>query len=100
MCSACQPVANAHAVAAAQISELVERLRVVDGLQIRYAETGGSSSERIVLTSPWPESLHAFRRVWPTLSTTAMLLAIDLPGFGRSERPHRPLVAASHERVH
>ena len=27
--------------------------RVVDGLQIRYAETGGSSSHRIVLTSPW-----------------------------------------------
>ena len=60
--------------------------RVVDGLQIRYAETGGSSSQRIVLTSPWPESLHAFTRVWPRLSTTARLLAIDLPGFGRSER--------------
>src|SRR5438128_5747382 len=67
-------------------SEPQTGFRVADGLQIRYAETGGSSSHRIVLTSPWPESLHAFRRVWPKLSKTAGLLAIDLPGFGRSER--------------
>jgi pimeloyl-ACP methyl ester carboxylesterase len=41
---------------------------------------------QIVLTSPWPERLHAFRRVWPRLSKTAGLLAIDLPGFGQSDR--------------
>ena len=74
--------------------------RVVDGLQIRYAETGGSSSHRIVLTSPWPESLHAFRRVWPKLSKTAGLLAIDLPGFGRSERRTDLLSPLPNERVH
>ena len=67
-------------------SEPQTGFRVADGLQIRYAETGRASSQRIVLTSPWPESLHAFRRVWPRLSKTAGLLAIDLPGFGRSER--------------
>ena len=32
------------------------------------------------------ESLHAFDPIWPRLSGTARLLAIDLPGFGRSER--------------
>jgi pimeloyl-ACP methyl ester carboxylesterase len=37
-----------------------------------------------VLTSPWPESLYAFDRMWPRLSGIARLLAIDLPGFGRS----------------
>jgi pimeloyl-ACP methyl ester carboxylesterase len=59
--------------------------RTVDGLQIRYADTGGSASQYLVLTSPWPESLHAFDQMWPRLSSTARLLAIDLPGFGRSE---------------
>lgn len=39
----------------------------------------------ILLTSPWPESLLAFRRIWPTFATGAWLVAIDLPGFGRSE---------------
>jgi pimeloyl-ACP methyl ester carboxylesterase len=58
----------------------------VDGLQIRYADSDGSASQQVVLTSPWPESLHAFDRMWPRLSGIARLLAIDLPGFGRSER--------------
>jgi pimeloyl-ACP methyl ester carboxylesterase len=61
-------------------------VRVVDGLQIRYAITGRSSGPQIVLASPWPGSFYAFMRVWPRLSTMASVLAIDLPGFGRSER--------------
>ena len=67
-------------------SELRVGFRAVDGLQIRFAESGGSASQRLVLTSPWPESLYAFERVWPRLSRTARLLAVDLPGFGRSQR--------------
>jgi pimeloyl-ACP methyl ester carboxylesterase len=67
-------------------SELRVGFRAVDGLQIRFAESGGSASQRLVLTSPWPESLYAFERVWPRLSRTARLVAIDLPGFGRSQR--------------
>jgi pimeloyl-ACP methyl ester carboxylesterase len=60
--------------------------RSVDGLQVRYADSDGSASQQLVLTSPWPESLRAFDRMWPRLSGIARLLAIDLPGFGRSER--------------
>ena len=60
--------------------------RAVDGLQIRIATSDTSASQCIVLTSPWPESLLAFERVWPRLSSTARVLAIDLPGLGRSER--------------
>src|ERR1700677_1903479 len=67
-------------------SELRVGFRAVDGLQIRFAESDGSGRQRLVLTSPWPESLYAFERVWPRLSRTARLLAIDLPGFGRSQR--------------
>jgi pimeloyl-ACP methyl ester carboxylesterase len=66
-------------------SQIQISFRVVDGLQIRFAENGSSSTQRIVLTSPWPESLLAFERVWPRLSAMARLTAVDLPGFGRSE---------------
>jgi pimeloyl-ACP methyl ester carboxylesterase len=61
------------------------RTRQVDGLTIRYADTGGANGPDIMLTSPWPESLLAFRRIWPTLATRARLVAIDLPGFGHSQ---------------
>ena len=67
-------------------SELKAEYGTVDGLRIRYAENDTSASQYLVLTSPWPESLYAFDRMWPRLSGIARLLAIDLPGFGRSER--------------
>jgi pimeloyl-ACP methyl ester carboxylesterase len=67
-------------------SELKPEYRTIDGLQVRYADSGGSASQYLVLTSPWPESLYAFDRMWPRLSGIARLLAIDLPGFGQSER--------------
>jgi pimeloyl-ACP methyl ester carboxylesterase len=57
-----------------------------DGLVVRYADSAGPHGPTIVLTSPWPESLHAFRAVWPALAAHGRLFAIDLPGFGRSER--------------
>jgi pimeloyl-ACP methyl ester carboxylesterase len=67
-------------------SELKVGYRTVDGLQIRYAHSDGSASQHLVLTSPWPESLYAYDRMWSRLSGIARVLAIDLPGFGRSER--------------
>ena len=58
--------------------------RTIDGLRIRYA-TDGKGDEKIVLFSPWPESIFAFVPVWRGLTSQFEVLAIDLPGFGRSE---------------
>jgi pimeloyl-ACP methyl ester carboxylesterase len=57
-----------------------------DGLRVRYADSGGTHGQVVLLTSPWPESLYAFAPMWSTLSERARLFAIDLPGFGASER--------------
>jgi pimeloyl-ACP methyl ester carboxylesterase len=62
------------------------QFRQVDGLTIRYAETGAQGDATILLTAPRPESLYAFTRMWDTLAEQARLFAVDLPGFGRSER--------------
>ena len=62
------------------------QFRVIDGVRIRYADSGGAQNQTLLLTSPWPASLYAFRRVWDTLAAHARLFAIDLPGFGASER--------------
>jgi pimeloyl-ACP methyl ester carboxylesterase len=58
---------------------------LVDGLTIRYADSGTAEDPVILLTSPWPESLFAFRRVWPLLAPAGRLVAVDLPGFGHSD---------------
>jgi pimeloyl-ACP methyl ester carboxylesterase len=60
--------------------------RTIDGVRIRYADSGRSSKPAVVLTSPWPESVYAFAPVWASLSEHARLFAVDLPGFGASER--------------
>ncbi len=60
--------------------------RTVDGVRIRYAESDGPSERTLLLTSPWPESVYAFAPIWATLAEHARLFAIDLPGFGASER--------------
>ena len=61
-------------------------IREADGVKVRFAEAGQGKSETAVLTSPWPESLLAFRKVWDRLAEQFHIIAIDLPGFGRSER--------------
>jgi pimeloyl-ACP methyl ester carboxylesterase len=39
-----------------------------------------------ILLSPWPESLYTFEQMWPRLAEHAHLVAVNLPGFGHSER--------------
>jgi pimeloyl-ACP methyl ester carboxylesterase len=62
------------------------QFRTVDGVRIRYADSGGSHGPTLLLTSPWPESVYAFARIWGALAEHARLFAVDLPGFGASQR--------------
>jgi pimeloyl-ACP methyl ester carboxylesterase len=58
--------------------------QTIDGVKIRYAKSG-TNGEKVVLFSPWPESILAFAPVWAGLTRQFQVLAIDLPGFGQSE---------------
>jgi pimeloyl-ACP methyl ester carboxylesterase len=69
----------------ATTAAITTQFRTIDGVRIRYAESGGPSERTILLTSPWPESVLAFTSVWPTLAEHARMFAVDLPGFGASE---------------
>ena len=57
----------------------------IDGLQIRFARAGRTDGMPVLLTSPWPESIYAFRDVLFEIGKLNPLIAIDLPGYGRSE---------------
>ena len=59
--------------------------RAIDGLAIRFAESEGRTDHALLL-SPWPESPFAFEPICPRLAKQAHVVAIDLPGFGHSER--------------
>jgi pimeloyl-ACP methyl ester carboxylesterase len=67
-------------------TSITPQFRMILGAKIRYADSGGSQEPTILLTSPWPESVYAFAPMWTTLGAHARLFAVDLPGFGASER--------------
>jgi len=59
--------------------------RTIDGLSIRFAESE-ERDDHALLLSPWPESLYCYEPTWSRLAEHTHLVAIDLPGFGQSER--------------
>src|SRR5262245_15479126 len=59
--------------------------RTIDGLSIRIAESDRRGADAL-LFSPWPESVFAYEPIWSRLAATTHVVAVDLPGFGRSER--------------
>jgi pimeloyl-ACP methyl ester carboxylesterase len=61
------------------------QFRTIDGLSIRYAESE-QRDDHALLLSPWPESLFAFEPIWLRLAEHTHLVAVDLPGFGHSQR--------------
>ena len=64
------------------------QFRVVDGITVRLAHSDepGGGEDQALLLSPWPESLFAFAPIWSMLAPCSHLVAVDLPGFGHSER--------------
>ena len=70
----------------ATLSQTIQpQVRVIDGLAIRYAESEPRADHALLL-SPWPESIYCYEPTWTRLSERIHLVAMDLPGFGRSER--------------
>lgn len=65
--------------------EISPKVRSVDGLRVRYAESQVVAEPIVLMLNPWPESLYAWEAVWPRLEAQAKLIAVDLPGFGQSE---------------
>lgn len=61
------------------------RFRLIGGLTVRFAASEGHNDHALLL-SPWPESLLAFERIWWRLAERTALVAVDLPGFGHSQR--------------
>ena len=61
------------------------RFRVIEGLSVRFAQSEDRDDHALLL-SPWPESLLAFEPMWARLAERTHLVAIDLPGFGHSQR--------------
>src|SRR5207244_13618886 len=53
-------------------SPIAPLFRVCDGARIRFADNkADSSAVSVLMLSPWPESLWAYRRIWDRVSAVA-----------------------------
>lgn len=57
----------------------------IGGIRIRYAHSKAEDKPRLVMLSPFPQSILAYAPIWSFLAERYDLYAFDLPGFGRSE---------------
>lgn len=67
-------------------TDLPARTIVVDdGSTLGYRELG--SGPPVLLLHGWPTSSHLWRNVMPAIAERNRVLALDLPGFGASDKP-------------
>lgn len=66
-----------------------DRFISVDGLSLRYREygRGGAGKPDLLLVHGFANSLQTWRLLGPQLAACCHAIAIDLPGFGLSEKP-------------
>jgi haloalkane dehalogenase len=57
----------------------------VNGLNLHYLEAG--QGEVVLLLHGWPTSAYLWRNIIPTLAATKRVIALDLAGFGKSDKP-------------
>jgi pimeloyl-ACP methyl ester carboxylesterase len=57
----------------------------LDGLRVAYRELG--QGPPVLLVHGWPTSSFLWRNVMPHIARANRVVAIDLPGFGESDKP-------------
>jgi pimeloyl-ACP methyl ester carboxylesterase len=57
----------------------------IEGLRLRYATGGRAEGPTVLMLSPLPQSILCYDQIWPILAERFRLVALDLPGFGRSD---------------
>lgn len=70
---------------------------IVGGLSVNYQMTG--KGPVVVLLHGWGDRLETFEQLTGRLSKQYMVVALDLPGFGRSETPHKVFDLAAYAEV-
>jgi non-heme chloroperoxidase len=64
-----------------------EAVRLPNGPCLHYVESGDREGQPVVFLHGWPDSWFSFSRVLPLLPVNIRALAVDLRGFGDSDRP-------------
>ena len=67
------------------MNAITERDLWVDGLRLHYRDAG--DGDPVLLLHGWPTSSFLWRNVMPSIAAGKRVIALDMPGFGRSDKP-------------
>lgn len=66
-------------------------LSLSTGVRVRIAESGPPNGKAVVMLPGWGATIYMYRHALDMLARRGLrVIAIDLRGFGLSDRPHRP----------
>ena len=66
-------------------------LALSTGVRVRIAESGPANGKPVVMLPGWGATIYMYRHALDILARRGLrVIAIDLRGFGLSDRPHRP----------
>ena len=57
----------------------------LEGTMVHYLEAG--QGEPVLMLHGWPTSSHLYRDILPEIGRTHRAIALDLPGYGLSDKP-------------
>lgn len=60
----------------------------VDGIKLHYLEAG--DKEVVLMLHGYPTSAYLWRNIMPKIAETHRAIALDLPGYGKSDKPLEP----------
>ncbi len=63
----------------------MHKLTLDDGMTLTYRELGAGAP--VLLLHGWPTSSYLWRNVMPAIAEHNSVIAVDLPGFGGSDKP-------------
>lgn len=62
----------------------------VDDIKLHYLEAGDKDKETVLMLHGFPTSAYLWRNIMPKIAETHRVIAIDLPGYGKSDKPLSP----------
>lgn len=85
------PATTIPATSVGSITHIYYKYCTINSHRVFYRESGDSSQPTLLLLHGFPTSSHMFRSLIPLLTHRYHMIAPDLPGFGFTQSPPRPI---------
>ena len=77
----------------------MEKKITINEVNINYSQVGDSTKQPLIMLHGWGQSYNCFEYLMDIYKENFNVIAIDLPGFGKSQEPNIPYTIYDYEEV-